>query len=341
MAPQKRWMRQPLSWQRGGAVALVVLIAVAGAALFLDATAGGEYASIVERLEGRTGSPSELVVELGRGAQVVVLSDVVGRARPKRVAAEVIRGLAEGPGLDAVVLAVPSSEQPYIDAYLSGREDDATALLSRPAAVHERAGQPREYLRLYQAVRSVNEGRNPSRRVRVIAADVDGWPPPEGVAPREIGQAYARRAEHMLMRLDRELFSVMPEARVLVFVDGYMALQGTYGSLSFGGGEPLRVEWLGELLRRRSGSAVRTVLLDPGATAGGVRRLPDYHGTRLHRPLRRELTTAAGARTSGDLGTVQDAVLELSTPGLELDILPAGYRLGEAAQAYVFLPGGG
>ncbi|MFW5952367.1 MAG: hypothetical protein ACOCVZ_09660 [Gemmatimonadota bacterium] len=332
-------MRQPLSWQRGGALALLVLIAVAAAALVLDADAGSEYAPIVERLESEGVAPAELVLAQGRAAPIVVVGDVPGRARPKRMVAEAIRGLADGPGLDAVVLEVPSSEQGYIDAYLAG-ETDATTLLGRPAAVQERHGLPREYLAVYEAVRSVNEGRSAARRVRVIAADVESWPPPQGVGPRAVGEAFARRAEHMLTRIDRELFSIMPEARVLVFVDGYLALQGTHGQLDFGGGDPVRVEWLGELLRKRSGAGARTVLLDAGSSTNGVRRLPTYHGTALHRPLSRELDRAVGAQADGALGAVRDPVLGVSTPGLTLEILPAGYTLERATQAYIFLPEG-
>lgn len=340
MSPRKRWMLQPLSWKRGGALALIILILVAGVALVLDADAAGEFGPIVNELQERGTEPVDLVVDLARGAQILLLSDVHGRESPKRVAAEVIRQLADGPGLDAVVLEVPASEQRYIDSYIAGGEDDASRLLSRPAAVHERYGTSRAYLEVYRAVREANQGRSASERIRVIAADADAWPPAEGAGLREMGSVYAGRAEHMLLRIDRELFAIMPDARVLIFVDGYMALQETYGVLDFSGGEPVRVEWLGELLRRRSGSKTRTVLLDTGDAMGAVQRLPDYHGTRLHRPLRRELETPRAIRLRGALGDVGDAVLELSTPGLSLQVMPEGYSLGKAAQGYVFLPGG-
>lgn len=333
-------MLQPLSWQRGGAVALVVLLVVAAAALVLDADAGGELAPIVDRLGERGVPPVSLVEEVGRTAQILILGDVHGRAMPKRVAAEAIRRLADGPGLDAVLLEVPSSEQRYIDAYLASPDEDASQLLSRGAAVQERYGTSREYLEVYRAVREANEGRNASERIRIVAGDLDGWPPAEGAGPRGVGEVYAGRAEHMLDRLDREIFRIMPDSRVLVFVDGYMAMQNTHGQLSFGGGDPVRVEWLGELLRRRSGSKTRTVLMDAGSPMGSVQRLPSYQGTRLHRSLRRELGAAAGARVAGELAEVEDAVVELSTPGLTLGIDPAGYRLGQVAQGYIFLPGG-
>lgn len=329
-----------MTWRRGGALMLVVLIIVAGAALILDSGSGREYAPVVERLAASELAPADLVAELARTSPILILSDVRGLAAPKRIAADAVRSLAEGPGLDAVLLEVPSSEQRYIDAYLAAEGGDAAALLGRPRAVQERAGMPREYLRIYQAVRAVNEGLNPSRRVRVIAADVEAWPPAEETAPRDVGRLFAGRAEHMLQRLDQELFSLTPDARVLVFVDGYLALQGTHGRLEFGGGEPVRVQWLGELLRRRSGAKAATLLLDPGPSTGAVQRTPGYRGTALHRPLRRELDRSAAVRVRGELADVADPVLELSTPGLSLEILPAGYRFGEVAQGYVFLTGG-
>ncbi len=340
MGSRKRWMRQPLSWKRGGAVALIVLILVVVAALVLDARAGGEYGPIVERLESQGRAPAELVLEAGRASRIVVLGDVHGRAGPKRVAAEAIAQLASGPGLDAVVLEVPVSEQPYIDAYLAAPEDAAATLLSRPAAVQERYGQAREYLRVYQAVRAANAGRSASERIRVIAADLDGWPPAEGAARRELGRRYAARADHMLNRMDREIFTVLPDARILVFVDGYMALQGTHGEIRVGGGEAVRVEWLGEMLRRRSGANARTILIDAGLPGGGIQQIPSYQGTTLHRSLRRELDGPAGGRVTGALAAVEDPLVEISSPGLRLDILPEGYSLGSAAQGYIFLPGG-
>lgn len=340
MSPRKRWMLQPLSWRRGGAVALAVLILVAGAALVLDSGSSGEFGAVVDRLQDSGVEPISLIEDMAGGAQILILGDVHGRAAPKRLAAETIRRLAEGPGLDAVMLEVPASEQRYIEAYMTGAEDNAAMLMSRGAAVQERYGLASEYVQVYQAVREANAGLNPSQRIRIIAGDVDDWPPPEGAGPREIARIYAGRAEHMLNRLDQELFRIMPDARVLIFVDGYQAMQGTSGSLHFGGGDPVDVEWLGEMLRRRSGSRARSILLDAGGPTSGVQRLPTYHGTSLHRALRRELESSTGARITRDLAEVQNVVLELSMPGFSLDILPAGYRLGSVAQGYIFIPGG-
>lgn len=329
-------MLQPLSWRRGGALALLVLAGLAGVALYLDADAGGELRPVIEQMAQSELQPVELVERTASGARIVLLSDVPGRPEPKRLAAESIRRLAAGPGLDAVLLAVPASEQRYIDAFMSG-SSDATALLSRPAAVNEAYGGPREYLRIYEAVREVNEGLEASRRIRVVAGDVEGWPPPEGTRPAEVARLYAARSEQMLARLDRELFATIPDARVLVFVDGYLSLQGTRGELRFAGGESVRVQWLGELLRQRSGPDARTVLVDAVAPVGAAQQLPGYHGTRLHRELRRELTGPSATWVRGALAEVDDPVLELSTPGLRLHILPEGYRLGTVATGYVFL----
>lgn len=325
-----------MSWRRGGLATLIVLLLVVAGALILDADAGGEYAPIVERLESRGQEPLELIVSLGSSARVLILSDVRGRTTPKRLAAEAVGRLAGGPGLDAVVLAVPASEQPYIDAYLA---DPSISLLDRPAAIREEDGMPREFFGIYEAVRAANEGLPASRRVRVIAADVDGWPP-AGATPRELGEAYAGRAEHMLTQMDRQLFSILPDARVLVFVDGYLALQGTHGQVELGGGEPIRIEWLGALLRRRSGQDARTVLVDAAPRTGTVQRVPSYQGTLLHRPLRRELDRSVGARVEGELAAVEDPIAALSTPGLTLTIHPPGYTFGEVAQGYIFLPSG-
>ena len=341
MAPQKRWLRQPLSWQRGGAVALTVLLVVAAATLVLDSGEDREVASVADRLTSRGRDPVDLVEETGRAARIVLLSDVHDRAGPKRVAAEAIRRLAEGPGLDAVVLEVPASEQAVIDAYLASPDEDASMLMGRPAAVREAGGVPRAYLDIYRAVREVNESVGAARRIRVIAADIEDWPPAEGLSPEEVADRYAGRAEHMLARMDDQILSIMPDARMLVFVDGYLALRRGYGELQFAGGPPRRVTWLGDLLRTRSGSDARTILADVGGPLGGVtERIPRYRGTRLHRPLGRAVDGTTAVRITDAFAAVPDPVLELDSPGLQLEILPAGYTLDEVANGYIYFQGG-
>jgi hypothetical protein len=332
MARRRRWLRQPLSWKRGGAVALAVLVVVAAAALVLDANAGAETEPVIEYVEARGREPARLIEEAGRAARVVLLSDIHEVAATKRVAASAIRALAEGPGLDAVVLEVPSSEQPYIDAYLSRASEDATVLLSRPAAVQERYGLSRAYLDIYRAVWEMNQAMGAARRIRIIAADLPDWPPPDGSAAADIAGLYARRSEHMLARLDDEILSI--------FVDGYLALKRTHGQARFAGGEPVRIEWLGEMLRRRASHDVRTLLIDAGGAAAGGSRLPGYHGTELLRPLRRELGDDAAVRVGDPFRAITDPVLETAIPGLRIEIQPAGYTLSDVADGYIFLRSG-
>lgn len=341
LAPPRRWMRQPLSWQRGGAVALAVLFVVMAAALILDSGAEAGAKPIAEYMERRGGDPMDLVEAVGRSARVVLLSDVHGQRGPKRVAAQAIRTLAGTSGLDAVVLEVPSDEQPYLDAYFGQAAEDATVLLSRPRAIREQDGNSQDYLGVYRSIRETNDAVGAARRIRVIAADLPSWPPPEGVAPEAVARLYAQRAEHMLRRLDEELFSLMPDARVLVFVDGYLTLKRTRGELQSAGGDAVRTEWLGELLRQRSASDTRTLLIDSHvARSGTVERLPRYRGTTLYRPLRRSVSGARGVRIQDAFTAVRDPLVGAASPGLRLEILPRGYTLREAADGYIFLPGG-
>lgn len=340
MRSRRPWLRQPLSWKRGGAVALAVLALIIVAALVLDTGGGAELEPVQEALSTQGRPPVDVVEAAGRVGQIVLLSDIHGHGGPKRLAVEVIRALAEGPGLDAVVLEVPSSEQPYIETYLNRSEEDATLLLSRPAALREQTGMAREYLEIYRMVWRMNQEVGAARRIRVIAADHPEWPPPEGASPQEVAERYARRAPHMLQQMDGQLLALMPEARVLVFVDGYLTLQRSRGRLSFAGGAGQDVDWLGELLRERTATSPRTVLVDAATSATAVRRLPAYHGTELHRSLRRAVDRSAGVRIDDSFAAIRSPILETSAPGLRLEIVPRGYVLREVADSYVFLRGG-
>ena len=340
MAPRKRWMRQPLSWRRGGAVALVAMVVLMIAALILDSEAASDMEPLIEYMEARGREPSQAIADAGRSARVVLLSDIAGLGGPKRVAAEAVRALAEGPGLDAVVLAVSSEEQPYIDAFLNAPGENATVLLGRPAAVRESEGAARAFVDIYSAVYRMNQDLGAARRIRILAVDVPGWPPPEGANPDEVSQLYASRTEHMLRRMDEELLSRIPDARLLVFVDGYMTLQRTHGVARFAGGDEVRVDWLGERLRERNPGQVRTVLVDATSGASGLTRLPSYEGTVFHRALRRELEGDRAARVTDAFSMVRDPILETSSPALRLDIRPEGYTLRDAADVYVFLSRG-
>lgn len=338
MPRRKRWMRQPLSWRRGGAVALAIVVVLAVAALVLDSRSSPDHAPVVEYIQARGQTPTEAIVEAGRAARVVLLSDSRGLAEPKRVAAAAVRALAEGPGLDAVVLAVPSDEQPYIDAYLNAAPEDPTMLLSRPAAVHEETGAGRDYLEIYRAVWQANSEVGAARRIRVIASDHPDWPPPQGGSSTEAAALYANRTEYMIQRMDEELLARIPDARLLVFVDGYLTLKRTHGQVRFAGGDPVRVAWLGEALRHRAGAAaVRTVLLDVGSGTQAALPLPIYHGTNYYRALRRELERDVAVRTGEPFGALRDPVLETSSPALRLDIQPDGFTLRDVADVYVFL----
>ncbi|HUG39809.1 MAG TPA: hypothetical protein VMM12_04955 [Longimicrobiales bacterium] len=330
-------MRQPLSWQRGGAIALVAVIVLLIAALVLDSGTAADMRPVVEYMEARGRPPAEAIADAGRAARVVLLSDIRDLAGPKRVAADAIRALAAGPGLDAVVLAVSSDEQPYIDAFLNAPGEDATVLLNRPAAVRESDGVPRAFLDIYSAVYRVNQELGAARRIRILAVDVPGWPPPAGANPDAVARLYASRTEHMLARMDEELLSRIPEARLLVFMDGYMTLQRTHGVATFAGGDGVRVDWLGERLRERTPGQVRTVLLDAAAGASGLPRLPAYQGTIFHHGLRRDLDTDRAVRITDVFSGARDPVLETSSPTVRVDIGPDSYTLRDAADVYVFL----
>lgn len=334
------WRRRKYFLGRTGAISLAVLVVVVVAALVVDSrTSVAGVDDLTGYIESRRSDPVELLAAAGRADRMVFLSDIHPLATPKRIAAGAIEALAEGPGLDAVVLEVPSDEQPYIERYLHGADEDAAMLLARSRLVHEDWGVPRAYLEIFRTVWRLNQEMDPARQIRIVAADLPEWPPSTAGSPEEIATLYARRPAHMEARIREEVLTQSPQARLFLFMDGYLGLAAGHGEGRFAGGQPVSVEWLRSRLAAGAGREGRTILVDAASNPSASRRIPAYHGTEIYPALRRALDDAStfGVPMGRPFDFMAGPVRPTNSPGFRFFVAPDSIRLTALAEGYIFL----
>ncbi|HEX7050407.1 MAG TPA: hypothetical protein VF188_09420 [Longimicrobiales bacterium] len=316
-----------------------LLLIMAGAMLLRVHADPAGVAGLIDY--ARTGrlAPLDLVVAAGRARRVVVLGDVHAAAAPKRLAADAIEALARGPGLDVVVLEVDAALQPVIDAYLAGAQEDVTPLLLHPRTLGA-GGAPREFLEIYRRVWRLNHGFAPGRRIRILAADLPGWPPERALPPAAAAALFARRDTYMAERIERQVLRGDPGARALVFVGGYHALKMGGAELSVGGGAPRAVTWLGARLRSRHPGEVFSILTDGAGGSAAYTAVAAFRSTRVAELLRRnlpEITAPFALRVDDRFDFLHRPILEVGAPGLGLTLRPDDYRLRDLVDGYIYL----
>lgn len=330
----------------GGIAAGTVLALTIATAALIDRWGGSEEDAEALLAYARTAhtEPVALALAAARRHPVLFLGDVHPAAAPKRIAAELIGELARGPGLDVVVLEVASDQQAAIDAYLASDPEDASILLSNPRSLRQHWGVSREYLEIYRSVWRLNRALGPGRRIRVLAADLPDWPPTRALSPQAAVRLYARRDAFMADRIEQEVFARHPHARVLVFMGGYHGIKSGGATLRYGGGPPVGVTWLATRLRERRLADVYTILLDGSPLTAAFGDIRSYGATRVFDLFRSRLSGVPAPfalHIDERFDFLHDPFYESSGPGMNLEILPQGYRLRDVADAYVYLGFGG
>jgi hypothetical protein len=316
-------------------VIALVLILLIGAILDLRRDSAAEH-RLAEYLEQNRGDAVQAVVEATRSRRIVFLSDLPASAATKLFAAQVIDSLAAGPGIDAIVLEVPRTMQPYIDRYLDGVTENASILLSNPKTLREGPAS-RQMLELYHRVWQANQTLGADRRIRIIAVDHPSWPPSRAVAPSQLARSFQQRTDSMLKTLDQQVFSRNTRARVLVFMTGWHALQNVRGSIQTGGTANLEITWLADALNRVYPGEVYSFLVDaPGS--GRVTEPIAYTGTRFPEVMGELFPRGRFAvRTGAPFGFLDHPLNTPSVPGLEFELVPRDYRLDQIAAGYIYL----
>jgi hypothetical protein len=338
---RRRYMPRAKS-ARTGTVARFSLIAlaliVAAAALLEMRRGGGAGAELAEHARDSRLDPLDLVEAAARSRRLVFVADVQSAIAPKRFAAQTIERLALGPGLDLVVLEVDAAEQPHIDRYLATAPEDASILMTRPRAIREDDAASRTYVDIYRTVWRVNQELGAHRRVRIVAADLPGWPPARAVSPHDAARMFGERDEHMMDAVMQRALARTPNVRVLFFVGGLHALKTGGGRVQTGGTRPVEAHWLAARLRERFPQDVFTILVDAAPSRVIATEVATYRGTAAAEALRR------GGIPSGSAFRIDDAFDALTrtpirivgTTGVDFTLEPRTAPLSDLADAYIY-----
>ena len=312
-----------------GLVAIAVLL---GALVYVQRIEP-EGESPVARLAPSGTDPVGGIRAAAHARPVVLIGlPVAGRAG-WRIVLDVLDSLALGPGLDAVGVPAPADDQPAIDRYLDASVEDARLLPPDRAGSDLRA--------VYRAVRSLNDELGVDRALRVVALWPSGWPPDAAESPAEAVRRWAVRPAHASELLSAGVLARMPNARLLLLVDGLDALSGVRVRAAGGGGSAHTPATLAGLLRDRFGRNLYTVLVDGAAVGAGGTHVVGFAGTSLFDDARRLWSGSARLAPLAGHSDLGRADLRISTrPGVNAELQPASIRFSELADAYLF-PGPG
>ena len=279
--------------------------------------------------------PVETVARAARANRLVFLSDIHGSVQVKQFAARVITRVASTSGLDAVILEIGADLQPYVDQYFDRQVEDAAVLLSHPRTTGDPAAA-RAYLDIYRTIWSINRKLGADQRIRVVAADLPGWPPAGALSPSHAAQRMAERETHMKREIDA-VIGAIPGARILVFADGMHVLRGGTIVLQSRGTAPVTVTPVAAQIAA-STEETFTVLVDAPSARPSARDIAPYSGTRVAGVLDEQgIRGPFGVNVTADFDHVRQPVIEKQTPGIEFDLTPRDYRLRNVANAYVNL----
>lgn len=320
---RRRYMPKPPRGRRTTfAVALLAVIVLGSVALLIDRGTRDRYADLLESFDDPP-APLRPLIAAGRSHRLLILSDGGETTSAMRLAADVVGGIARGVGLDALVLPIASDRQDLVDAFLAG--GDGSRLFA------DAPGRP--LWSLLRQIRELNRELGAARSVRVVAADVPGWPPPAGLPPARLVERWNTRDEYMARIVDERVLAREPRARIVIVVDGLSALRSGF-TVRTGGVAPVVVLPLGARLADRSPREVWSVLVD-GPPAGTTPRVASLSGTNAW--------TSAGDAGLGDFivnvtpafGAADDWLRVTTSPGVTVSG-PEG-RLSDVVDAWARL----
>ena len=318
------------------AIVALVLILAASAALQLrgGSTAASDF---VKAFQSDATTGIEVIERASAARRLVFVADVPSATAPKELVASAIERLAKGSGLDVVALEIDSSEQPYIDQYLSTPTEDASLLLSRPRITHESEGVSRAYIEVLRAVRRMNDQLGPDQQIRIVALDLAGWPPAGAESPSEAAQHFGQRDSVMFDNISRVL-DLDPKARVLFFVGGLHALKAGTGIVQTGGTRTVEATWLASRLMRVYPQDVYSILVDATPSRIPSATVAAYRGTAAGAVLRDAGVKAGTANTTNaSFDFTHNPINIIDKPGIQFDLSAQDLKFMNLADAYIYL----
>ena len=281
----------------------------------------------VSALRAQERDPVEFVLDAVARHPLVFLGDVHPLAEPKRILADVIDRQDPATPIDVLALEVAAEQQPAIDRYLASQPEDTTLLLANPRTLRAHWGASSEYLGIYRAVWRWNRS-HPGRAMRIVAADIRGWP----IAPLTEAMAsggFANRDEWMA----RQFVGFVrrnPGARILVFMGGYHGLATGGGEVTVGRSTARFDHWFGGWLRDEQ-VPLYTIIADARQEGGhGATRVFDLLASQA---VDRNFATALGA----DTDSIVRPMYDVNAEGYHLAFWPDRFPIRQAVDAMIVL----
>lgn len=271
-------------------------------------------------------TPLEFLQAALRQHRLVFLGDIHPLAEPKLLVAQIIREQNENGAIDLLALEVASEQQEWIDRYLASAPEDSTILLEHPRTLRAHWGVSAEYLGIYRAVYRWNAD-HPRHRVRILAADLLGWP----IAPLSAHMAtggFVNRDIWMAAAF-RKALEQHPQWRVLIFMGGYHGLKGVGGQVAIGRVHDRFDRWFAGYLRDE-GMEIYTVLTD-------ARHAGSNRATRMLDQLSPDSVANFAVALDSTSDQVPEPLYDVQQEGFQLEFWPSRFPLRTAVDAMLVL----
>jgi hypothetical protein len=277
-------------------------------------------------LVGPPSEPLRFVQDALRQHQIVFLGDIHPLAEPKLLVARLIREQPEDQAIDLLALEVAAEQQEWIDRYLSSDPEDTRILLDHPRTLRAHWGVSAEYLDIYRAVYQWNRD-HPGHQVRILAADLLGWPITP-LTPHMATGGFVNRDIWMAAAFRKQL-QQHPDWRVLIFMGGYHGLKEVGGQVAIGRVQDRFDRWFAGYLLDE-GAQVYTILSDARQTAG-------HAATRVFDHLAGFSGENFAVALDSTTDTVREPLHNVEQDGFSLEFWPAKFALRRAVDAMVVL----
>jgi hypothetical protein len=277
-------------------------------------------------LEGPPSEPLRFVQAALRQHRVVFLGDIHPLAEPKLLVARLIREQREAHAIDLLALEVAAEQQEWIDGYLASDPENTRILLDHPRTLRAHWGISAEYLDIYRAVHRWNRD-HPGHQIRVLAADLLGWPMTP-LTPRMATGGFVNRDIWMASSFRKHL-EQHPDWRVLIFMGGYHGLKVIGGQVAVGQVHDRFDRWFAGYLIDE-GAQVYTILTDARQAGGQA-------ATRVFDHLAGSSQENFAVALDSTTDTVREPLHNVEQDGFALELWPAKFALRRAVDALMVL----